>query len=152
MQGKIRKINQAHNLVLNSDKFRFDTNRRDRNLIVSNHKESVENMKPLLLKLITLNANYLNSEINADVDDFLESNDVGKRVSRRFRRGYYNALAKNYLTNCTIDPLRVCGAEANHVLKNLEKVDFSRIGEIKVGNKIFRVSPEDDVVMDDSIL
>lgn len=99
----------------------------------------IADRKSLLLKLMSLNSGDLNPELNADIDDFLVDNDCSKRVSRRIKRGYYNALARECLKGIEVDPLNVFGEKASHVIYNMSKVSFSEIGEFKIGNKIFRV-------------
>lgn len=148
IQGQIRKLNQAHNEVLNSERFRRLSTRVEREAIVSKHAKAIEDIKPLLLKLMTLKASNINPEYNADLDDFIEENEVGKRLARRIKRGYFNALARECLRSMEGDPLKIFGKEADSILHNMAKVKFSSIGEIKIGNKIHRINVDDVVVTD----
>lgn len=107
-------------------------------------------MTPLLLSLMTLNSSYINPEINADLDDLLEDNNCGKRLSRRLKRGYYNALARECLRTYKADPLEIYGKDADVVMSNISKVPFSTIGELKIGDKIYRISEDETVNIKDS--
>jgi hypothetical protein len=97
---------------------------------------------------MTLNSTDINPEINADFDDLIESNVVGKRLTRRLKRAYYNALARKCIKELSVDPLKVFGVEADRIIYNMSKADFSEIGEIKLGNKIYRVTEYDQIVSD----
>lgn len=109
-------------------------------------------MKPLLLILMTLNNSYLNPEINADLDDFLVENNCGQRLSRRIKRGYYNAFSKGCLNDTNVDPLKVFGADARNIIFNAKKVPFDAIGEIKIGNKIYRINTDNSIITDASLI
>jgi hypothetical protein len=101
---------------------------------------------------MTLNSSCINSEINGDVDELLESNRVGKRLGRRIKRNYYNSLAKNCLNNLKKDPLNIFGPEAKDIMLNIEKVPFSSVGEIKIGTKTYTINEHNSVVSTDSKL
>lgn len=87
IQGNIREINRKHNIVLNSDDFKNNMSKVERNKVLDEHKRLIECTKPLLLRLLTLNHNDLNPELNADLDDLFEDLGVGKRIQRRVKRG-----------------------------------------------------------------
>jgi hypothetical protein len=89
----------------------------------------------------------INPEINADLDDLIESHDLGKRVARGLKRSYFNALARKCLRELQVDPLKVFGEEAENIIANMKKVAFSDIGELKVGNKLYRVGNGGEVAV-----
>lgn len=114
------------------------------------HRDKIKSMTPLLLSLMTLNSSFLNPEINADLDDFLEDNDCGKRLSRRLKRSYYNALARECLRTLEGDPLKIYGKDSSIIMSNISKVPFATIGELKIGNKIYRINDNETVKVRDS--
>lgn len=150
VQGKIRDVNRAHNLVLNSHKFKYELSRSGREAIILEHKAKIKSMQPLLLLLMTLNHSNLNPEINADLDDFIEENNCGKRLCRRLKRAYYNALARECLKNLEIDPLNTFGSASDDIVYNIKKVPFSAIGELKIGDKIYRINENQEIGTKDS--
>lgn len=150
-QGEIREINRVHNGVINSNHFKNETSKSAREEILDAHKRRLHNAKSLLLRLMTLNSIDLNPEINGDLDDFLEDISAGKRLCRRFKRAFYNALARECLRTLKEDPLKIYGNDANHIIYNMKKVCFSSIGEIKVGNKVYRVT-DHSVITEDAKL
>jgi hypothetical protein len=129
--------------VLNSDDFKNNMTRTDRELVIIQHHQLIQSKKSLLLRLLTLNSTELNPEFNADLDDLFEDLSVGKRVQRRIRRGWYNALARRCLQDIDVDPLNVFGDDASQIINNMHKVSFSEIGELRVGNKIYRIRDDD---------
>lgn len=150
-QGELRELNRIHNGVINSDDFKYKTSKWDREIILNAHKKRVQNAKCLLLRLMTLSSTDLNPEINADLDDYLEDISAGKRLCRRLKRGFYNALARECIRTLKEDPLKVFGNDANHIIYNMKKVSFSSIGEIKIGNKVYRVT-DHSVITEDAQL
>lgn len=150
-QGEIRELNRVHNGIINSDNFKYKTSRAEREEILEAHKNLLHNTKSLLLRLMTLSSIDINPEINADLDDYLEEIEAGKRLCRRLKRGFYNALARECIRTLKEDPLKIYGNEANHIIYNMKKVSFSSIGEIKIGNKVYRVT-DYSVITDDAKL
>jgi len=101
---------------------------------------------------MTLTASDINPELNADIDDFLVENECGKRLSRRIKRAYFNALARDYLKISEVDPLKVFGSESDNILKNMKKVNFSSIGQLKIGDKIYHINANDSVITEEAKL
>lgn len=149
VQNKIREFNRRHNIILNSDTFRNNLSKIERDKILNDHKQLIESSKPLLLRLLSLTSGDINPELNADLDDLLEDLSVGKRIQRRIKRGWYNALARRCLHDIDVDPLNIFGSKATHILLNMRKVDFCEIGELKIGNKIYRINEDDTLFVRD---
>jgi hypothetical protein len=145
-------MNQKHNKLLNSDNFKFGLGKRERDLRIAAHSNELHRIKPLLLRLMTLTSSDINPELNADLDDFLSENECGKRLSRRIRRAYFNALSRNYLKICEVNPLKIFGSEADVVLKSIKKVSFSSIGQLKIGDKIYQINANDSVIAEEANL
>jgi len=121
-QGRIRALNQKHNNTLNSDEFKYHKTRAERDEITRVHRIRIEGEKSLILMLLSLNADMIDPEINADIDDFLVRNNAGKRLSRRLRRAYYNAMARECLNSIDVDPLRTFGSDSKTILKGMKSV------------------------------
>lgn len=150
IQGEIREINRRHNILISSDSFKNNMSKVERSTILYEHKALIERTKPLLLRLLTLNSSDLNPELNADLDDLFEDLGIGTRVQRRVKRGWYNALARRCLKDIDVDPLNVFGSEATYIINNMKKVDFHEIGELKIGNKVYRIKEDNTLFTGDS--
>lgn len=118
----IKKLNLAHSEFVKSDEFTLHMSKSDREKRLAEHKQAIMNKRSLLGRLLVLNNNDLNADVNADIDDFLESNGLGKRVSRRLRKAYYIALAKQCLSSHVGDPLEVYGSDAESVLAGIQSI------------------------------
>jgi len=138
--------------MLNSLEFKNKKTREERLSIIEEHEIQVSEKRSLLLKLLCLNSSDINPEINADIDDWFEEHEFSKRVCRRLRRSYYNALARECLSTIKVDPLMTFGNDSTKIIFNMEKLPFESIGEVKIGNKIYRVRGDLDVDISESKL
>jgi len=120
--AEIKKLNLAHSERVNSTEFRLHLSKYERDKHLAEHKQAIKDRRSLLGRLLVLNNNDLNADVNADVDDYLESSSLGKRAVRRLRKAYYIALAKHCLSTYAGDPLEVFGSDAESVLTSIQSI------------------------------
>lgn len=68
----IKKLNSAHSEVVQSERFKLNLSKIEREKVLSEHKAVIEKKKSLLTRLLLLSGNDLNADVNADIDDVLE--------------------------------------------------------------------------------
>jgi len=70
--AEIKKINLEHSDLVKSSEFSLHMSKVQRQLVLTKHKELVKSKRSLLGRLLVLNNNDLNADLNADIDDALE--------------------------------------------------------------------------------
>jgi hypothetical protein len=118
----VKKMNAEHSEVVKSERFQRHMSKCERENLLANHKEAIVKEKSLLTRLLLLSNNDLNADVNADIDDVLETWGFGKRLSRRLRKAYFAALARNYLENYKEDPLKIFGGDATTELLKISSI------------------------------
>jgi len=69
----LKKINLQHSELISNNDFRLHTSKVERERIINSHQKKILNTRSLLVRLLNLSGSDLSADVNADVDDVLES-------------------------------------------------------------------------------
>jgi len=72
-QAMLKKVNLQHSELISSNEFRLHTSKVERERIINLHQKKIFKTRSLLVRLLNLSGSDLGADVNADVDDVLES-------------------------------------------------------------------------------